>query len=78
MRRVIRNVTSHEYFRKGQWTFDPSQAEDFCNSAQAIETCLRYHLRDIELVLQLNEAPQEAYDVHVRLFEEPRAEGVAA
>ncbi len=78
MRRVIRRVTSHEYFRKGQWTIDPSQAEDFCNSAQAIEACLRYHLRDIELVLQLHEAPEEAYDVHLRLFDEAHAEAISA
>ncbi len=71
MRRVIRKVTSHEYFRDGQWTLDPLKAEEFCNSGEAIETCLRYHLHDVELVLQLQDLPQEAYDTHLRLFDGP-------
>jgi hypothetical protein len=34
----------------------------------------RYHLTEVELVLQLNAEPQEAYDTHLRLFDyEPQA-----
>ena len=51
-----------------------SQAQDFTNAGNVIETCLRYHLTDVELVLQLNAEPREPYDTHLRLFDYgPRA-----
>jgi len=46
-----------------------SLAQDFTDAGNAIETCLRYHLTDVELILQLNAEPQEAFDTHLRLFD---------
>jgi hypothetical protein len=69
MRRLVRNLRTHEYLGQGQWTPDPSQAQDFPDSGKAIDTCLRCHLREVELVLQLDAEPQEAFDTHLRLFD---------
>src|ERR1039457_3293445 len=63
------NLRTHEYLRQGQWTPDPSQAQDFSDAGKAIDTCLRYHFTDVELVLQLAAEPQEAFDTHLRLFD---------
>jgi hypothetical protein len=69
MRRLLKNVRTCEYFGQGQWTPDPEQAQDFPDSGKAITTCLKYHLTDVELVLQLNAEPQDAFDTHLRLFD---------
>ncbi len=69
MRRIIRSVETHEYFRWGQWTPNPGLAQHFPDSGKVIDTCLRYHLHDVELVLQLNDEPAEGFDTHVRLFD---------
>jgi hypothetical protein len=69
MRRLVKNLSTHEYLGQGQWTSDPSQAQDFSDAGQAIDTCLRYHFKDVELVLQLDSEPQEAFDTHLRLFD---------
>jgi hypothetical protein len=69
MRRLVKSLRTQEYFAQGHWTSEASQAEDFTNSGNAIETCLRYHLTDVELVLQLNNEPQAVYDTHLRLFD---------
>ncbi len=69
MRRLLKSVTTREYFGQGQWTPDPAQAQDFADAGKAIDTCLKYHLSDVELVLQLGAEPRDAYDTHVRLFD---------
>lgn len=69
MRRLVKSLRSNGYFSQGHWTSEASQAQDFTDAGNAIETCLRYHLTDVELVLQLNAEPQEAFDTHLRLFD---------
>jgi hypothetical protein len=69
MRRLVKSLTTHEYFGQGQWTPDPGKAQDFPDAGKAIDTCLRYRLTDVELVLQLDAEPQEAFDTHLRLFD---------
>ncbi len=69
MRRLLKSLRTREYFGHGQWTADPSQAQDFSDSGKAIATCLRYHLTDVELVLQLEAQPRDPYDTHLRLFD---------
>ena len=69
MRRLVKSLRTQEYFSQGNWTREASQAQHFPNAGNAIDTCLRYHLTDVELVLQLNAEPQEAYDTHLRLFD---------
>jgi hypothetical protein len=69
MRRLVRNLITQEYFAQGQWTPLASHAQDFPDAGNAIDTCLHYHLHDVELVLQLNAEPQEGFDTHLRLFD---------
>jgi len=69
MRRLLKSVITHEYFGQGYWTADPRQAQDFPDAGKAIDTCLKHHLSDVELVLQLNDEPQEFCDTHLRLFD---------
>jgi hypothetical protein len=68
MRRLVKSLRTQECFSQGHWIPEASQAQDFADAGNAIETCLRYHLTDVELVLQLNAEPQEAFDTHLRLF----------
>ena len=69
MRRLVKSLRTQEYFSEGRWTREVSLAQDFTDAGNAIETCLRYHLTDVELILQLNAEPQEAFDTHLRLFD---------
>ena len=69
MRRFVRNLRTQEYFARGEWTPRASDAQHFPDAGNAIETCLKYRLQDVELVLQLNAEPQEAFDTHLRLFD---------
>jgi hypothetical protein len=69
MRRLLKSLRTHEYFGQDQWTPDPGQAQDFPDSGKAIDTCLKYHLTDVELILQLEAQPQDAFDTHLRLFD---------
>jgi hypothetical protein len=74
MRRLLQSVKTGEYFREGQWTPDPAQAQDFSDSGKVIETCLRNHLTDVELVLQLDPEAVGVSDTRVRLFDYACAE----
>jgi hypothetical protein len=69
MRRLLKSLKTSEYFSQGHWTANPAEAQDFADAGKVIDACLRYHLNDVELVLQLNAEPQEPYDTHVRLFD---------
>ncbi len=69
MRRLLRNVVTQEYFSHGEWILEASRAQHFPDAGKAIDTCLRYHLTHVELVLQLDAEPQEAYDTHLPLFD---------
>jgi len=69
MRRLIKSLRTSEYLRYGQWTTDPSQAEHFADAGKAIDACLKYHLTEVELVLQPNPGPEHGCDTHVRLFD---------
>ena len=69
MRRLLKSLKTQQYFSQGRWTPEPSQAQDFPDAGNAINTCLRYHLTEVELVLQLNDEPQDTFDTHLRLFD---------
>ena len=69
MRRLLKSLRTHEYFSRGRWTPEADQAQHFTDAGKVIDTCLKYHLTEVELVLQLNAEPQDAYDTHLRLFD---------
>jgi len=69
VRRILQSIETRLYFHDGQWTPDPAQAQHFPDSGKVIEACLRYHLTDVDLVLQLNPETAGVYDTHIRLFD---------
>ena len=69
MRRLLKSVKTREYFGDGYWTPDPALAQDFPDAGKAIDACLKHHLTDVELVLQLNAEPHDFCDTHLRLFD---------
>ena len=71
VRRLIRSVKSCLYFRSGQWTSDPNLADHFADAGKVVEACVRYHLVDVELVLQLNGETSGWFDMHLRLLDQP-------
>ncbi len=73
VRRLIRSLTSCEYFRAGQWTPDPNQADHFPDGGKVVEACIRHHLVDVELVLELSTEPSGVFETHLRLLDQPGA-----
>ena len=69
MRRLLKSLRTQEYFSQGRWTPESSQAQHFPDAGIAINTCLKYHLTEVELVLQLDAEPQQGFDTHLRLFD---------
>jgi hypothetical protein len=77
VKRLIRSVRSSEYFRGGQWTFDPKDADQFPDAGKVVEACIRYHLTDVELVLQLTTQPSGSFEMHLPLRDQPAAPAAA-
>jgi hypothetical protein len=73
VRRLIRNLRTCQYFRGGQWTADPNLAEHFSDAGKVVEACIRHHLVDVELVLELNSEPSGVFETHLRLLDQPGA-----
>ena len=71
MRRLLKNPRTQQYFSQGRWTPEPSEAQHFPDAGNAISTCLKYHLTEVELVLQLDAQLQQGFDTHLRLFDYP-------
>jgi hypothetical protein len=71
VRRLIRSLKSCQYFRNGQWTADPNLAEHFPDAGKVVDACVRYHLVDVELVLQRVGEPSGIFDMHLRLLDQP-------
>jgi|ERR1043166_217002 hypothetical protein len=71
VRRLIRSLKSCQYFRDGQWTADPNLADHFPDAGKVVEACVRYHLVDVELVLQRAGEASGIFDMHLRLLDQP-------
>jgi hypothetical protein len=72
MRRVIRSKRTRQYLRKdGTWTRFSETAKDFSNAADAVTAKERYRLGQVEIVLQMLDAPHPRYDVIVPLDDVP-------
>ena len=73
VRRLIRSCKSSEYFRSGQWTPDPNEADHFSDAGKVVEACIRHHLTDVELVLQLTTQPSGSFEMHLPLRDQRAA-----
>jgi hypothetical protein len=73
VRRLIRCLRTGEYFRGGQWTSDPNLADQFADAGKVVDACVRYHLVDVELVLEITAALSGVFETHLRLLDQPGA-----
>lgn len=67
MRRVIRNIKTHEFFQAGAWTSDVFSAQDFPDTRELLTTCAQYQLKDVELIIQTGYEMPGTYEVCVPL-----------
>jgi hypothetical protein len=63
VRYFIRSTKTQKYFHEGQWTLDSHLAQAFPDTSKALGAYLRYHLKNVELVLQFRSEPSEIYDL---------------
>ena len=50
-RRVLRHRRSRAYFKEGAWTANIDEATEFPSVRQIAETCVRYRLREVDLIM---------------------------
>jgi hypothetical protein len=50
--RLLRCRRTQRYFNAGTWTQDLNQAERFSGQFEVVRDCIRYDLREVELVLR--------------------------
>ena len=50
-KRVLRHRRSRVYFKAGAWTRNIEEATEFPNARQVAETCVRYQLQEVDLVV---------------------------
>lgn len=68
MRRVIRSKNTRQYLRTdGTWTRCSDKATNFPSAADAVAVKQRYDLRQVEIVLEMLDAPHPRYDLIVPL-----------
>jgi len=52
VKRLLRRMSSRDYFTPGGWTTRPEEAHSFSDVVEAVETCARYGLNGVELALR--------------------------
>ena len=53
-RQVLRHRPSQRYFKDGQWTNNPNEASEFGTIREAVETCVRNELQEVDLILRFD------------------------
>ncbi len=66
IKRVLRHKNSHEYFKDGDWTENPNEANSFSDVVEVVEICTRYGLRDVELALRFETAECDVFCTPIR------------
>ncbi len=69
---LIRDTRTREYFHEGSWTLDPYRAEVFPDATKVVAACVRFQLRDVELVLQFGLEARGPYSIDLPLPENLR------
>ena len=52
IKRLLRRTASRDYFKPDGWTNRPEEAHNFSDVVEAVETCSRYGLSNVELALR--------------------------
>ncbi len=66
IKRVLRHRSSREYFKDGGWTADPADANNFSDVVEAVETCARYGLNNVELALRFESGACDVFCTPIR------------
>jgi len=66
IKRFLRHRESHQYFKDGGWTRDPHEAHSFSDVVEAVETCARYGLNDVELALRYDTGACDLFTTPIR------------
>jgi hypothetical protein len=61
LRRLLRSRSTQAYFSHGGWTSSPEEAEGFPGAMEAAQSCARYGLNDMELVLRVEDSQLDAF-----------------
>ena len=56
MVRVIRNVKTGDYFKKGKWTPNFDEAQKFKGAPEILKLCAALKLEDVEMVIRVDPA----------------------
>ena len=66
VKRLIRCRKTQRYFSSHGWTLDPRSAQSFAHVIDAARACVDKRLENVDLVLQLPEAPSELFSTPLR------------
>ena len=66
IKRLLRHRSSLAYFKDGDWTHNPTEANSFSDVVEAAETCARYGLSDVEIALRLESSTCDVFCTQLR------------
>ncbi len=66
IKRVVRHRGSREYLKKGGWTSNPEEADNFADIVEVAEVCARYGLSDVELALRYDASVTDVFCIPIR------------
>lgn len=66
VRRLLRRRGSPTYYRAGGWTENAAEAQNFTDVLDAVETCVHRDLKDVELVLRIEDARSDIFCTGIR------------
>ena len=61
IRRMLRRKESQDYFTGDGWTGNIDEAKTFSDALEAVQTCLRWRLENVEIVLRVNGASHDLF-----------------
>lgn len=66
IKRLLRRTSSREYFKPDGWTSRPEEAHNFSDVVEAVETCARYGLNNVELALRYERGSCDLFCTPIR------------
>lgn len=66
IKRFLRDRESHKYFKDGNWTDNPREANSYSDVVEVAEICSRYGLKNVELALRFETAECDLFCLRIR------------
>jgi hypothetical protein len=66
IKRLLRRTASRDYFTPDGWTKRPEEAHNFSDVVEAVETCARYGLNNVELALRYETGSGDVFCTPIR------------